>query len=37
MTLDIKGVCKAEKTFYPYVYFKSKLNKYLYKYFNLII
>jgi hypothetical protein len=37
MTLDIKGVCKAEKTFYPYVYFKLKLNKYLLKYFNLNI
>ena len=37
MTLDIKGVCKAEKTFYPYVYFKLKLNRYLLKYFNLNI
>ena len=27
MTTDIKGVCKAEKTFFPYVLLKNKLNK----------
>ena len=37
MTVDIKGVCKAEKTFYPYIYFKLKINRYLLKYFNLNI
>tara|TARA_B110000503_G_scaffold101161_1_gene151192 strand:+ start:201 stop:827 length:627 start_codon:yes stop_codon:yes gene_type:complete len=37
MTVDIKSVCKVEKTFYPYVYLKLKMNKYLLKYFNLSI
>ena len=37
MTVDRKGVCKAEKTFYPYIYFKLKINRYLLKYFNLNI
>ena len=27
MTTDIKGVCSAEKTFYPYILLKNKLNK----------
>jgi hypothetical protein len=27
MTTDIRGVCKAEKTFFPYVLLKNKLNK----------
>ena len=37
MTVDIKSVCKAEKTFYPYIYIKLKINKFLLKYFNLNI
>ena len=37
MTTNIKGVCKAEKTFYPYVLFKQKMNKYFLKYFNFTI
>ena len=37
MTVDIKSVCKVEKTFYPYVYLKLKINKYLLKFFNLNI
>jgi len=31
MTSDIKGVCKIEKTFYPYVLFKNLLDKILLK------
>ena len=35
MTTDIKGVCKIERKFYPFVLFKEKLNKYILKYFDL--
>jgi len=28
MTVDIKSVCRVENTFYPYVYFRLKINKY---------
>ena len=28
MTVDLKGVCKAEKKFYPYIYLKLKLNNF---------
>lgn len=31
MTSDIKGVCKIEKSFYPYVLFKNLLDKFLFK------
>ena len=37
MTTNMRGVCKAEKTFYPYILFKQKINKYLLKYFNFTI
>ena len=37
MTTDIKGVCKAEKKFYPFILVKEKFNKYLSKYFNINI
>ena len=37
MTVDLKSVCKVEKTFYPYIYLKLKINKYFLKYFNLNI
>ena len=37
MTTNIRGVCKAEKTFYPYILFKQKINKYFLKYFNFTI
>jgi hypothetical protein len=37
MTVDIKSVCRVEKTFYPYIYLKLKMNEYLLKYFNLNI
>ena len=29
MTTDIKSVCRAEKVFYPYVYLKLKIDKFL--------
>ena len=31
MTTDIKGVCKIEKSFYPYVLLKNLLGKFLFK------
>jgi hypothetical protein len=31
MTSDIRGVCKIEKSFYPYVLFKNLLDKFLFK------
>ena len=37
MTTNIKGVCKVEKKFYPYILIKEKFNKLLSKYFNLNI
>ena len=35
MTVDIKSVCRVEKTFFPFFYLKQKINKYLLKYFNI--
>tara|TARA_B100000035_G_C20886808_1_gene503059 strand:+ start:128 stop:745 length:618 start_codon:yes stop_codon:yes gene_type:complete len=34
MTTDIKGVCKIEKKFYPFILIKEKINKILSKFSN---